>query len=62
MPQRPVADQPGTEQRRELAVGGAVGQREAEALVGDRQLGVAAVEVVAGEARPLAEVLAPERQ
>ena len=57
-PQRPVADQPGAEQRRRLQVRVAVGDREAEALVGDRDLGVAAVDVVAGELRVVAEVLA----
>jgi hypothetical protein len=36
-----------------------VGNRQAEALVGDRVLGEAAVDVTAGEARALAEVLAP---
>ena len=56
--QRPIADQPGAEQRRRLLVGIAGRQREAEALVGDRQLGVAAVDVVAGEAGAVAEVLA----
>ena len=56
--QRPVADQPGAEQRRRLHVRVALGDREAEALVGDRQLGVAAVDVVAGEAGAVAEVLA----
>ena len=57
-PQRAVADQPGAQQRRGLVVGIAVGDREAEALVGDGALGVAPVDVVAREARPLAEVLA----
>ena len=38
---------------------GVGGQRQAEALVGDDQLGVAAVAGVAGEERPRAEVLAP---
>ena len=56
--QRPVADQAGAEQRRRLLVGLAVGDREAVALVGDGELRVAAVDVVAGEAGPVAEVLA----
>ena len=56
-PERPVADQPGAEERGGLDVAVAVGDRQAEALVGDRQLGVAAVEVVAGEAGAVAEVL-----
>ena len=56
-PQRAVADQAGAQQRRRLEVRVAVGQREAEALVGHRVLGVAAVAVVAGEACAVAEVL-----
>ena len=57
-PQRAVADEPGAEERRRLLVGVAVRDREAVALVRDRELGVAAVEVVAGEAGAVAEVLA----
>ena len=60
-PQRAVADQPRAEQRRRLEVAEPVGDREAEALVGDDPLGVAAVDVVAGEARAVAEVLAAAR-
>jgi hypothetical protein len=55
---RAVADQPGAEERRRLLVPIAVWDREAEALVRDGVLGEAAVQVVAGEASPLAEVLA----
>ena len=58
----PVADQPGAQERRAWKVLVALGEREAEALVGHRALGVAAVEVVAGEAGAVAEVLAAERQ
>src|SRR5215217_6585068 len=58
-PQRAVADQPAAQQRRELERVRLVRQREAEALVGDRPLGVAAVDVAAREASALAEVLAP---
>ena len=58
-PQRAVADQPRAEQRRRLEVRVAAGERQAVALVGDRELGVATVELIAGEARALAEVLAP---
>src|SRR3989442_423946 len=54
-----VADQPGAEQRRRLRVRVLLRDREAEALVGDGQLGVAAVDVVPGEARVVAQVLAP---
>ena len=57
-PQRAVADQPAAQQRRRLEVRVPVGQREDEALVGDRVLGVAAVDVAPGEARVLAQVLA----
>ena len=56
--QRPVADQPGAQQRCDLQVGVALGQREAVALVGDRQLRVAAVDVPPGEARAVTQVLA----
>ena len=55
--QRAVADQAGAEQRRRLGVGVARGERRAVALVGDDQLRVAAVEVVAREAGAIAEVL-----
>jgi hypothetical protein len=57
-PQRAVADQPGAQQRRGLRVGVAGWDLEAEALVGERVLGHAAVDVAAGEARQRAEVLA----
>ena len=50
-------DQPGTKQRRRLGIAVALGDRQAEALVGDEVLGIAAVEMTAGEARTLAEVL-----
>ncbi len=46
-----VADQAGAEQRGGLGVAVAVGQREAVGGVGDGELGVAAVQRVAGEAR-----------
>src|SRR5215831_2680801 len=55
--ERAVADQAGAEQRRELEVGRSLGKREAEALVRHGELGVAAVPVVAGELRVIAEVL-----
>ena len=57
--QRAVADQPGAEERRRLHVVEALRDRKAEALVRDDELRVAAVELVAGEARAVAEVLAP---
>src|SRR5215211_281957 len=56
--QRPVADQPGAEQRRGLVVRVAVGDREAEALVGHGALRVAAVAVIARELGARAEILA----
>ena len=57
-PQRAVADQAAAQQRRRLLGREVVGQRQAEALVGDGQLGVAAVDVASGEARVDAQVLA----
>src|SRR5206468_9317864 len=56
-PERAEADQARAQQRRGLEVREAVGQREAEARLGDGGFGVAAVDVEPGEARPLAEVL-----
>ena len=58
---RAIPDQPGAEERRRLRVREAVREREAESLVGDRLLGEAAVDVVAGEPRPVTEVLAAAR-
>ena len=57
MRQRAVADESRAEQRRRFRIAVALGQREAEALVGDHGFGEAAVEVVAGEARLRAQVL-----
>src|SRR5207244_10639858 len=57
--QRAIADQSRAEQRRELRVPGCGRQREAVPRVGDRLLGVAAVECVPGEQGLVAEVLAP---
>src|SRR5690606_3063584 len=58
-PVRPVADEPGAQQRRGLDVAVSAGDREGVAGVGHGVLGVAAVEGVAGEAGVLAEVLLP---
>ncbi len=58
-PQRAIADQAGAEQRRHLLVVIAARQREAVALVCDGVLGIAAVDVAAGEAGVRAQVLAP---
>ena len=60
--QRPVADDARAQQRRGLDVVERVGQRVGVVLVDHGVLGVAAVEVPAGEARVDAEVLAPDRQ
>ena len=57
--ERPVSDQAGAQQRRHVGVGEAVGEGEAEALVGDGVLRHAAVDVAAGEPRAGAQVLAP---
>ncbi len=56
-PQGPVADQPAAQQRRRLDVRDRLGDLQAEALVGDGQLGKAAVDVAAGEAGRDAQVL-----
>jgi len=57
-PQRAVADQAGAEQRRRVKIGISGGQREAEAFVRDGVLGVSPIDVVPGEARAVAQVLA----
>src|SRR6185436_7365667 len=57
-PERAVADQPGAEQRRGVVIRKAIGDREAEALVRHGALGIAAIDVIAGELRVLAQVLA----
>jgi hypothetical protein len=54
-----VADQAGAEERGGLHVGRGGWQREAVALVGEAQLRVPTVQLVAGEARRVAEVLVP---
>jgi hypothetical protein len=60
-PQRPVPDQPRAQQRRSLQVLEAVGNRKTEPLIRDRPLGVPAIDVVSGEARKVAKVLAAGR-
>jgi hypothetical protein len=55
--QRAVADQTSAEQRRRLGVVIAAWQLEAVARVGGRVLGIAAVELVTGEARVVAQIL-----
>src|SRR4029450_3222862 len=49
-PQRPVADQTRAQQRRCLEVRVVPGERQAEALVGERQIGIAAVALIPGAA------------
>ena len=56
--QRPEPDQAGAQERRSLKVRVSLRDREGEALVDCGQLGVAAVNVVAGEPCPQTEVLA----
>ena len=56
-PQRAVADQAGAEERRGLEILVTLGDGEAEPLVRDDALGVAAVQVVSGEAGLVAQVL-----
>ena len=61
-PQRARADEARAQQRRRGGVGVRVGQCEAEALVGDGELGEAAVDVVAGEAARSQRFSRPDRQ
>ncbi len=56
--QTALADQPGAEQRRQLHVAGLAAQREAVARVGQREVRVAPVDLVAGERGLVAEILA----
>ena len=53
-----VADQPSAHQRRRLDVAIARVDGKAIALVGDGQLGIAAIDLVAGEASAVAQILA----
>ncbi len=54
---RAVTDQPGAQQRGDVGVRVALGEREAESLVRDGELGEATVDVIPREARRVAEVL-----
>src|ERR1700737_3774669 len=56
-PQGAIADQAGAEQRCGMQIRITLGQRKTEALVGDAILSVAAIDVIAGEARVHAQVL-----
>jgi hypothetical protein len=58
-PQGAIADQPGAQQRSRRDIVEFGRQREAIALVGGGQLGVAAVDLIAGEAGAVAEILSP---
>jgi hypothetical protein len=55
--QRAIADQPGAEQRccRDIVI--LIGQREAVTCIGHRSLGIAAIDLIAGEAGLLAQIL-----
>src|SRR5207245_2009499 len=55
--QSPVPDDPGTQERRRLLVGVRGGQNVDEVLWRNDVLGIAAVGMIAGEARAVAEVL-----
>ena len=55
--ERAVADQPRAQQGSGLEIGVLVGQREAERRVRHRIFGVAAVDLVAREARPITQIL-----
>src|SRR4051812_43370326 len=56
--QRAVTDEAGAHQGRRLDVAPAGVDRKAIALVGDGQLGIAAVDLIAGESRAVAQILA----
>src|SRR3954465_2080966 len=60
-PQRTEADQPGTEQWCGVRVVVLADNRKAVSRVGDAELGVSAIDVVAGEARAIAQILAAGR-
>ena len=57
--QTSIADQPRAEQRRGCNIIVSVGNSKAETRVRDCVFRIAAVDCVTGEARPLAQVLAP---
>ena len=54
-----VADQPGAHQRRRLDIAIAPIDRKAIALIGNGQFGIAAVDLIAGKAGAVAQILAP---
>ena len=56
-PERPIADQAGAEQRCGMQIGITLGHRKTKAFVGDAKLGIAAIDVIAGEAGAYAQVL-----
>ena len=55
--QTAVADQPGAHQRRCLNIAVSGVDRKAIALVGDGQLGIAAIDLIAGKTRAVAQIL-----
>ena len=57
-PKRPIADQAGAQERRDLQISVLVGKPQAETLVRDRVLGVTTVRVVSGESGFVAQVFA----
>src|SRR5215468_6229547 len=57
--QRAVADEPGAHQRRRLDIAVARIDCKAIAFVGDGQFRITAVDLIAGEAGAVAEILAP---
>src|SRR5215469_11760294 len=57
--QRTVADEACAKERSRGDVGEAVGKAKAEASIGPRHLGIAAIDLIAGEACTLTEILAP---
>src|SRR5262249_20950706 len=56
--QRAIADEAGAHERRRFHVAVAAADREAVARIRDRVAGIAAVDLISGEARLLAQVLA----
>ena len=59
--ERAISDQSRAQQRRRIDVAVRAVDGKAESRVGDRVLGVSAVDVIAGESRAVAQILAPGR-
>src|SRR5688572_10201690 len=60
-PQRAISNQTGAQQRRSFSGGVSARQRETIAFVRKRVFGISAVQVIAGKARVIAEILAAAR-